>query len=289
MTERKQIAKTLKNVLDNPTMVGVMDRHIDPSTLVDVVADWWGFDMYTRKPGPALRDGVFVGTDLDLACFMSAIADRGAVINIPTYKSMRPKTIREGQRVISDKNRHGQIINLVSNKDLFSFGVKILDANVVTTDTVGEPRAFSLTDPSGEWHSGWSTIAWDPSAKENQFLQENDLWLGNRIIFKNFVHPNRWTSFFGQYYFMTKALIERLTEQGKNFHGQIKRMLADGITYPTEGEGSQKKWPKSEREAGKSVKFRSLQVEVDIPEYDGVYPEFDNTQENLIHLTNERR
>lgn len=289
MTERKHVAKTLKNVLDHPLMVGLMNRSVDPESLINEVKSWWGFDVYSRKPGPALVDGIFKGTDLDLACFMSALSDRGAVINIPNYKSMRPKTIKEGQRVISSENRHGPVLNLVANKDVFSFGILIRDAQVVTTDSVGEYRTFSLTDPSGEWYDGWQTIQWDPIAKENKFLTENKLWTESQVIFKNFVHPNRWTSFYGQYYFMTKALIDRLTDQAKHYYQEIKRMLGEGVKYPETGEGAKKVWPKSIKEAGNPVIFKSLQVEIDVPEYIDEYPKFKNTQENLIKLTEDRR
>lgn len=289
MTERKRVAKTLKSVLDHPVMKVVTDKESDINTVIDEVSGFWTYDMYTRKPGPALEDGVFVGTDLDLACFLSTIADRGAVINIPWYKSMRPKTIKEGERISSKENRHGPILSLSSNKDVFSFGVKIRDYNVMTTDSVGEPRNFSLTSPDGNWYDGWSTIGWDPSAKENQFLTENEIWTGNRVVFKHFVHPNRWISMYGQYYFITKALIDRLTAQASDHFKQMKRMLEAGIEYPDSGKHAKKEWPKSEREEGKSVKFESLEVEVDFPYNDSSFPVLENSVENLIKLTEERR
>lgn len=289
MTERKHVAKTLKNVIEHQVMIGLMDKSTDPNILINEVRGWWGFDMYSRRPGPALIEGVFRGTDLDLACFMSVLADRGAVINIPTYKSMRPRTIKEGQRVISNENRHGPVLNLVANKDVFSFGIRIKDAQVVTTGSVGEYRTYSLTDPSGEWHSGWQQISWDPVAKENKFLAENKIWTNSRVIFKNFVHPNRWISFYGQYYFITKALIDRLTDQAKYYGQEIKRMLDEGVKYPISGEGAPTARPKSVKEPGKSVKFKSLQVEVDIPEYIGEYPKLENTTANLVKMTDDRR
>ncbi len=289
MTKKKRIAKTLKNVLDNPIMMGITDRGYTLDDIIPEVQAYWGFDMYRRKPGPALRDGIFVGTDLDMACFMSALAERGAVINIPKYKSMRPRTIREGQRIISSENRHGPIINLVSNKDVFSFGIRIKDANVVTTDTVGDYRTYSLTDPSGDFYKGWETISWDPSVKENKFLQENEIWSGSKVVFNNFVHPNRWTSFYGQYYFITKALIARMTEEAKWMGTQVKAMLEDGIKFPSEGFGAKKVWPKTEKEEGKSVKFSSLEVDVDVPDYEDEYPEVDFNQKTLVYLDRKRR
>ena len=289
MTEKKKVSRTLLNVMDHAVMMGIMDRQFHPEVMIEDVMEWWGFDVYSRKPGPALVNGIFEGTDLDLACFMSALANRGAVINIPHYKSMRPQSIKEGQRVVSKDNRHGPIIGLTSNKDLFSFGVRIKDANVVTTDSVGDYRTFSITDPSGEWYDGWHTIQFDPVAKENKFLTENKLWTDNKVIFRNFVHPNRWISFYGVHYFITKCLIERMKEQAKDLGVQIKRMLDEGIKYPTSGEDAPDTWPKQTKEEGKSVKFRSLEVETDIPEYANNYPVFESNQLNLIELTRTRK
>ncbi len=287
--EKKIVGATLKNILDNPAMQFIIDRSLPLDEVIDRVQKYWTYDMYTRKPGPALRDGVFEGTDLDLACFLTALSDRGAVINIPHYKSMRPATIVEGQRISSKGNRHGKVLKLVSNKDVFSFGINIMDMNVMTTDSVGDFRTFSLTAPDGNWYDGWSSIGWDPSAKENQFLSENELWTNNKVIFKYFVHPNRWISFYGQYYFITKALISRLTEQAADNFVQMKAMLAAGIKYPESGEGAKKVWPKTSKEPGKSVKFESLEVEVDFPNTKTEFPQLDHSQENLILLTDQRR
>lgn len=292
MTEKKHVAKTLQNIIDNPVMKFIMNRNLPIATLSEVISTvdgYWTYDMYKKKPGPALRNGMFEGTTLDLACFLTVLADRGAVLNIPTYKSMTPKTIRVGERISSKENRHGKILNLVSNKDVFSFSLKIMDMNVMTTEDVGDFRTFSLTTPDGNWYDGWKTIQWDPSAKENQFLNENKVWSENQVIFKYFVHPNRWISLYGQHYFITKALIKRLTEQSADIFKQIKQMLADGINYPETGEHAKKVWPKSYKEEGKSVTFESLEVEIDIPDNDSEFIQFKVSQENLVYLTELRR
>jgi len=287
--ERKHVAATLKTILDNPTMQFIMDRTLPLDDVVDLVQKYWTVDMYTRKPGPALVNGIFEGTDLDLAVFLTGLADRGAVLNLPRYKAMRPSTIREGERLSSKENRHGKILGLVSNKEVFSFSLRIQDMNVMTSESVGEPRTFSVTTPDGNWYDGWDRIEWDPSADENKFLTENDIWTGNKVIFKHFVHPNRWISMYGQHYFMTKALIERLTEQAADNFKQMKKMQADGIEYPVEGEkGARKVWPKSTKEEGKSVKFETLEVEIDFP-MSNKYPQLDSTQGNLVYLTNQRK
>lgn len=289
MTQKKVVAKTLGNILENPTMQFIMDRSLPMDDVVNIVKNYWSLNMYTRKPGPALVDGVFEGTDLDLACFLSGLADRGAVLNLPRYKAMRPQTIKEGERLSSKENRHGKILGLVSNKDVFSFSLRIMDMNVMTSESVGEPRTFSVTTPDGNWYEGWDRIEWDPSASENKFLTENDIWTGNQVIFKHFVHPNRWISMYGQYYFITKALIERLTEQAADHFVQMKKMQTEGVEYPKTGEvGAQKDWGTSTKADGKSVKFESLEVEIDYPSV-GEYPQLESNQENLIKLTEERR
>jgi hypothetical protein len=289
MTEKKVVAKTLGNILENPTMQFIMDRSLPLDDVTDLVQKYWTVNMYTRKPGPALVDGVFEGTDLDLAVFLQGLADRGAVLNLPRYKAMRPATIKEGERLSSKENRHGKILGVVSNKEVFSFSLRIMDMNVMTSEAVGEPRTFSVTTPDGNWYDGWDKIEWDPSAAENKFLTENDIWTGNKVIFKHFVHPNRWISLYGQHYFITKALIERLTEQAADNFKQMKKMQSAGIEYPATGEvGAPKVYGKSTKEEGKSVKFESLEVEVDFP-MSGEYPQLIPSQENLIKLTEERR
>jgi len=290
MTKKKQVSKTLKNVLTNETMIAIRNLYYDMKPVIEEVSAWWDFDMYSRKFGPAVYSDDFEGQNkLDLATFLKTIATRRPVLNVPIYKSMRPRTIREGERVVSKENRHGPLLSLSSNKDLFSFSIKINDANVITTNSVGKPRNFTITDPSGEWYDGWTTIEWDPSASENEFLNDKNLWAGNRVVFKHFVHPNRWTSFYGAPYFITKALIDRLTEEAKHYNVLIKKMLKAGIDYPEKGEDAKTDWGKTETEPGKSVKFRALEVDIDIPDYEGEYQKVEFNQQELIRLTKLRR
>jgi len=288
MTEKKKVANTLKTILNNPIMQTILDRSKDITPIIEEVTGWWTYDLFSRKPGPAyLEDGTFIGTDLDLACFLYELSNRNAVINIPTYTGIRAKSKKKGQIIVSKENRHGTLLGLNANKETFIFSIKIKDANVMTTDSVGDYRNFSLTDFSGDWYDGWKKLEFLPNAKENNFITESKILTKNSITFKNFSHPNRWTSFFGQYYFMTKCLIDRLTEEAAYYNTNVKLMLEEGITFPKHSEPGN--YPEKTTEKGKSIKVKAFQVEIDVPDNKSEYTTYVYNQENLVKLADLRR
>jgi hypothetical protein len=268
----KKVASTLVNVLDSPRVQTILDRTQPIQPVIDEMIAHWGYDLFTRRPGAAYtEDDVFVGTDLDLACFLFALAERGAVINIPKYTSRRPKQVTAGEVVVSADNRHGKILGVLANKENFSFSIRIMDANVMTTDSVGNFRNFMLVDVDGTWYDGWKSIEFVPSAKENDFLTNNSLWSGHSVVFKNFIHPNRWVSFYGQHYYATKVLIERLTEEAKHLKDVAGNMRARGVVIGGSG-GEKKEWPqKTVVGAQKSIKVQTMEAEVEFPEIQGTY------------------
>jgi len=284
----KHVAKTLTSVLDRQIVKDICNRNFNiyESSYIDDVLGYWDYDLYSRKPGPAYKDEVFVGTDLDLAVFLYALIDRGAIINIPTYERIRGKSIKEGQLVVSGENRHGKILRLVSNKDTFIFSLKMMDANVITKSDVGDFRNYAMTDFDGTLYSGWETIQFPSDRQENQFLTEHKLLTGsNRIVFKNFVHPNRWTGLYGQYYFISKILIDRLKRELSYINLHIKEMKANGIFYKEDSVFYPPR-PKS-KDVGerKSIKVDAFHVEIDIPYNDSDWPLYDHNVENLELLS----
>lgn len=296
----KTVATTLKEVLDDTDVKTILDRKKDVMPVVDRVLSHWSYDLLSRKPGPAYDvDGVFQGTDLDLATFMFALVDRKAVINIPKYKGRRASEVREGERVISADNRHGGVLSMFANRDVFSFGVRINDMNVITKDldtgeeSVGAPRSFMLVDVTGAWHDGWRCIEFSPDAKENDFLRDRKLWTENRVIFKNFVHPNRRWQVYGQYYFQTKLLIERLDEYAEFLKGEVDRLEKAGVKFPVRtgtGKSSKKKWGKSEKVGEeKKITVRAVEFELDHPAFTGEYAALKNTSEELARASDLRR
>jgi hypothetical protein len=270
----KEVAKTIQDTAVGPLVSRILDRSKPCDDLVDVLQARWAWNLFERRPGPAiLENGVLKPTDLDLACFLAALCNRGAVINLPTYQGRRPRTVKEGEHVVSASNRHGKIVGLIANKDVFSFSVRIFDANVVvhgdedrgTEDEVGAFRNFMLADIDGSWHDGWKKIEFVPSRKENAFLDDKKLWTGNVVYFENFVHPMRWTSFYGQHYLATKLLMDRLTEEASHLRAECKRLSATGIKLPPSEE--RPKAPQSKVEGPQtSEKVKAFECEVDYPE-----------------------
>lgn len=283
----KEVARSLTSLLKNPIMERILDKISDIKTLVEDVNTLWKFDLYKRKPGPAYtEDNIFIGTDLDLTTFLLALVDRKAVINIPKYENFRPSSHTEGVNVIAN-NRHGQLLGLVSNKEIFSFSARIHDMNVTTTDKVGDYRNFALTNPFGDLYEGWHTIEFLPSAKENDFLSDHNLWSDNKVVFKNFVSPNRWVSLYGKSYFITKALIDRVSDECRFYKGCIDKMLSDGVK-PTQVSGGGE-YPETFTAKGEKVTVPSLEVEIDVPEYTGFYNTPTSTTENLDRLIELRK
>jgi len=270
---RKKVATSLTEILDTNRMKVILDRSQPIQPVVDEMLNHWSYDLLSRSPGAAYTDdGIFQGTDLDLACFLFALVDRNAVINIPSYKGRRPTQVTEGETIVSKDNRHGAILGVSANKENFSFSVRIKDANVMTTNSVGEFRNFMLIDVDGKWYDGWKNIEFMPDAEENDFLTNNSLWSGNTVVFNNFVHPNRWVSFYGQYYFATKALIDRLTEEAKYLKDVAKSMRDRGIIIGGNG-GEKKQWPKKTVVGEqKSIKVPAFEAEIEYPEISGIYP-----------------
>jgi len=297
MTKPKQISKSLKCILDDELVVKILDRNERISSVADEVLSHWDYDLEKRKAGLAY-DISPSGEEmeyctLDLATFLYTLRRRNAVISLPTYQSRRPRTIKENEVLMSKDNRHGQILNLTSNQNTFSFGIRIKDLQVLSfnnkkQESSGGYRTFLITDFNGEMYEGWTSIKFVPDAKENNFLHECGI-LDNTVKFKYFIDPNRWISFYGKPYFMLKLLEMRLSEETKHIKKLIADMLAKGIKYPKTEEYAEYGFtPFQKREKGKSEKVDCFEVEIDVPENDSKYPEFKEesyTQNSLVNVT----
>jgi len=290
MTQPKYVAKSLTTIMENPLVTSILNRSSDITPVMNEVEAWWNYDLFARKPSPAYDDyGVFTGTDLDLACFMYSLVGRGAVINIPEYKAHTKKKSREDQVLKSKYNRNGELLSVGANKHFFSFNINILDQNVIGEDKVGDFRTFSLTGKDGAWYEGWRTIQFEPTLKENRFITENKMWSGHKIVFKNFIHPNRWTSFFGHHYVISRLLMDRLTDEASFLGAEIKRLLAAGVSFVS---GEDKPAAHSYT-YGKSVskKFTAFETKIYIPKtfIEGDYTPIPLTSEALTAAYTKRK
>ncbi len=280
----KQISKSIKTLMENPLVMETLNLNSDITSTALEATYFWGYDLFNRKPAPAYNEyGLFQGTDLDLACFLYALAGRGAVINIPEYKTMRQKKTRTDQKLVSAENRHGRIMGVQANKDFFTFSINVMDENVIGADKVGDFRTFSLTDLDGTWYDGWNRLEFVPTLNENKFITESKLWSGGKIVFRNMIHPNRWTSFFGHHYIISKMIIERLTDESAFLNAQMKELKKKGIHFPESDDGP-KSYDYGDPGQSKSVKVTSFQAKVYIPEskYVGQYPALKETQAALV-------
>lgn len=282
-------ADSVKGVitLDHPYAKAIMDRQkeVDQET-IDAVLGQSLFSWEDRHPRPALdENGNFQCTDLDLLSFLAPFADRRAVIEISRYRNRRKIVVRDNERRIGS-SKFGPVTGITSNKDVFSFSVRIFDGSVVVKDpvteleTVGAHRNYMLVDCDGHWYDGWDRIVWDPTRSENDFLTKNGLWTGNTVYFKNYVHPNRWQSIFGAPYFLKKMLVSRLDDEAGFYRQEMKRLEDGGITLP---EGEKKPYVPSIHEGKtESVKVGSLEALLDLPDFSGAYASVPATQAGLV-------
>jgi hypothetical protein len=282
-------AKTVLSVanLKNEYAQTIMNRNntIDEDLVGSVIAQ--GIMSYAgRNPSPALdQDGNFQCTDLDLLSFLSPIAARGAVIEIPRYRNRRQVIKREGERKIGS-NQFGPILSLVSNKDVFSFSIKIHDKTIVVKDpetgreSIGDFRNYMIVDCDGFWYDGWNKIVWDPDAEENAFLRDNKLWTGNSVYFQYYVHPNRWQSVFGAPYLLKKMLISRLDDEAGFYRKEMERLEALGIELP-KGEMKPSR-PIIAAGNTEAISVKTMEMVLAIPDFSGNYQSVPATQAGLI-------
>ncbi len=283
------IAGSVKGVvsLKNEYAQILMDRRqpIDEEFIGAIVAQsvlsWEG-----RNPLPALDpDGNFQGTDLDLLSFLTPIAARGAVIEIPRYRNRRKVVVRANERRVGN-TRFGPITGLTSSQEVFSFSVRLFDQTIIKKDLeteledVGSHRNYMVVDCDGHWYHGWDKIIWDPSREENRFLTEQGLWMGNTVYFRNYVHPNRWQSVFGAPHLLKKIALARIDDEAGFYRKEVKRLQEMAIVFPP---GEIKEYARTLYEGDTvPVLVQTMEMVLDIPEFSGAYLPVPDTQAGLV-------
>lgn len=220
---------TYANIIRNLQTARSLDAIVDDA---QKLVDTWRYDLDTRRPSPALvEDGVYKQpTDLDLATFLSALVERGAVIKIPKYASRRAATAK-GNAVRLLDDRYGAMSSLVSNQKMFSFSLRLHDLSVLEDGKAGAFRTFMVVDVDGSWHDGFGSLTFMPDHKETAFIQKFMIGFEGKIVFDRFVHPMRWVSMFGRPYAASKLMIQALTRLAKNLR-ETKKQIGMVVTDP---------------------------------------------------------
>lgn len=286
------MSKDVSKLIDfDDTVEKLTDRTAEIRGTLGKLTEAWSFDLKDRKPGVAYVDenGVPV-TDLDLACFLSALVDRRAVINLPMYKARRAATHTEGQYVVGASNRHGRLTGLTSNQEVFSFGISIEDANVIVAspeggEDIGAHRSLMLQDLDGTWHEGWENIVLLPAGLDKEVFDQLS-GTAKILKFKYMVHPNRWPSFYGKPHLLALLADARLKDEMKFLNSEVKRLKETLAVPPTV-------WPKHETVGESEPKpFLAFEAKVDgtKAELHGEYTPFDTTSEGLQQaITKQKR
>lgn len=232
-----------------------------------------------------------MGTDLDLLSFLVPMAKRGAVIEIPHYHNRRKVVVRESERKVGD-TQLGEITGLTSNQEVFSFSVRIFDQSIAVEgkdgrEELGAHHNYMVVDCDGHWYSGWDRIVFKPTAAENNFLKEKDLWTGNTVYFKNYVHPNRWQSVFGAPYLLLKMLLARISEEAAFYGLEAKRLTDEGIKIPA---GTKETFvpPVAEGKTSK-IQVGTMDFVLTIPPFVGSFNSVPTSEEGMKTVLDSRR
>jgi len=259
------------------------DRNEGILEIVNSLVESWSYDLTKRKPGIAYTtpDGNPV-TDLDLACYLSSLVMKRAVVNLPAYKGARAKSRTEGEVIVSSANRHGRTIELRSNQKVWSFGVCVEDANVMTADDVGRPRTFMIQGIDGKWHDGWKTIEIVPQGLDKEVF-EALCGKDRKMRFDYFIHPLRWTSVFSKNFRLAKfAADTRIPDQLRHIKAEIKRLEED-LKIP------KKVYPKTTSDPGAKEKVWAYESFIDGVDLTGEYTVYASTHDGLNEARGDKR
>ena len=282
-----KIAQTLANILENDVVSVALKRTESIDNVIEKVHLQWQVDLNKRNPLPVYRETeggnkVYRGTDFDLFTLLNSLADRRAVINIPKYGGIAPKTIHENQRIVSTEDRHGEILDVIASKETHSFSVRIKDYQIIEinpdgSETVGAPRNFAVVDYNGKTNPGWTNFEFNPNSEEKTFFTEKKLCMNELPVLENFVHPNLAFAFYGSRYLAAKALSQRIEDEAKHYRWVAKELRSQGINLGGQYYPSAKSF--KDKIYTEKVVVENLEAKLVLPKFKGKYP--------IVGLTNE--
>jgi len=292
-------SKAMLSIFDDEDYKKILDRSSDDIfDVIDSVHSYWSFDVYKRKPNVIFEANGIKSTDLDLFTFLKSLENRGAVIKIPNYHSLKSGGSKKASGAIASNVRLGKILNLRSNSETFNFSVKIMDMASYTSSSVGMPKLFTLTNYDGTIFKGWKDgIEFIPEDDETRFICENLLSSENgEIFFKKFISDSRWVSFYSKHYIITKYLIQMLQERGKFYYSEMKLIKNTNVfnkrpevpsgDFSEEYKYSNEDYDSSYKLNSEKDVVKAFVVEVDMPKNNTI---FKSTVTDLINKYNNKK
>jgi hypothetical protein len=200
-------------------LVRVLDRTADVVPAADRLVAGYVADVVDRDV--EVHDG---DASIDLAALLVLLAQARSNVDLPQYRRRRQATVRSDETVVSAQHRHGPVTGLTSNQAVWSFGVVIDDANVMTADQVGRPRNFMLQDLDGEFHAGWSEINFSTARFPEQARRAFD---GAEMVnFTSFVSESRWAGIYSRRHLLAKAVEAKIADEQRFLKAERKRLFS---------------------------------------------------------------
>lgn len=240
------------------------------------------------SPRPLFQqDGSATLRDADMASFLSIIASRKAVIQIPSYTPRTQKRkVEKEERMCSP---FGKVLAVISNQDCFRFSLTTFDSSIVARDSktgqeeVGAYRNYLTTDEEGNLYEGSKVIRFKPTEVENEALDRLGLIIDEDLAFSEFVHPGRWQAIFTPCHLYMKVLINRLPAEIKHVSSEIERLYKRGLRLGN----PVIEIDREVTETGPTYpqKFAGLHVVFDHPSMTEAFATFPNTRRGLQDAT----
>jgi len=276
------VAKTLEHILDDGLVKRIMDRSQPIREVIDQVLSIYKADLKNRKPAPVYLvapDGTEIhqATDFDLFTFFMALSGAKTIINIPDYERMREKSSSTNRYSISENDRHGNVVRLVSHKESHSFSALIMDQQTLEfrgngRNRTGAPTNFALVDDSGQLYEGLKGFEWVVYPELDDFIKRNRLETSkDSLKFQYFVTPALASSFYSSRYLAAKILEARVEDQISGYKKLIKKLREKDIKLsppPDEDEEPIGYWKGGDK---KSLGTKNLEAKLVIPEFKGKY------------------
>ena len=163
--------------MEKQSVKAALDRTKPAYPIVDKVGKMWQADLTSRRPSWVYRNGEQKISTLDAFTVLLALVERGAIITLPEgYGPLRQTRLQPYHRRAS-KARYGPLHLLQGNQETHAFSVRMTDYSEIIEPpnrkpTVGDFKAFNVVNDSGDWHSGWNTFEFKPTAEEMKCLRK---------------------------------------------------------------------------------------------------------------------